>query len=285
MKLGIIKLFGFAFLCAFETTVHAASFATNINFNEAAFPTAATDVTGAISYNVLDDLTGAELSSLNGDLNDITITTTGDYEYQTTSSGRFTSSHSFTGTVPENNPGTRVINTLELTFASHLSVTDFSFDASSTNTRGLTYEVTVFQLLKPDGSVFSAMPTIATYLNHTEINGGIIGSPGVYVLDQKGTVNNVGTDATSAGTSNPNQNFAVTGDLEYSDFGLAAGTEIGGLLITNILEDTRGMNNGSSTLTSSFIDFTFSGDIVPEPSSAALVAMGSFCLFIRRVRK
>lgn len=263
-------------------TCSAALFSTEITFNEPAFPSSNTSVSGTTSYNVLDDSTGLELTALNGDLDDITISVTGDYEYQTTSIGRFTSLHSLTGTVTTNNPGTRITNTLGLNFAEHLSVTDFSFDVSSTNTSGIAYEVTIFQILNVDGSVYNPAPTINPFLTHTPIDGSPL--QGVYVLDRTDTVLGVGTDTTSSGINNPNENFTVTGDLELSDFGIASGTQIGGLLITTILEDTRGENNGSTNLTSSFIDFTFSGEIVPEPTSSTLIILGAVTMIFRRSR-
>lgn len=61
-----------------------------------------------------------------------------DWNYSTTSSGQFTAIHGFGGTVPGNNPGTIISNTIRLDFAGHLKVTDFFFDASSLNTAATT---------------------------------------------------------------------------------------------------------------------------------------------------
>lgn len=264
------------------STLSGATFLTNINFNEAAFPTSTQAVSGVSGYNVLDDATGTELVALNGDLDDIFITASGDIEYQTASQGRFTGSHSFSTPAAVNNPGTRMENVIELTFGNHLTVTDFSFDVASANSRGITWEYTVFELLNENGLVISPGTSVAPYLSHTMINGSP--APGVYVLDWKDTVQNVGSAMTMVGTSNPNDNFSVTGDLNYADFGIAPGTQIGGLRMTTVLEDTRGVNNASgSQLTSSLIDFTFSGEIaVPEPSVGAIVLIASLSLFKRK---
>ena len=269
------------------THTHAAtSFTANIDFNEVAFPTSTTLISGSTSYNVLDDATGAELAVLNGDADDLTInvssTGAGFTEYRTTSSGSFRLDHGFTSSPTSNNTGERIINELGVNFSSHLNVTDLSFDVSSTNTAGLSWEVTIFQLLDENGDPFTAAPTIAPYLTHSEING--LFDTGTYVLDSLATVLDVGTDTVSAGASNPNENFTVTGDLGYSDFGLALGTQVTGLRLTTILEDTRGVNNTSSNFSSSLIDIAFSGEIssVPEPSSIALLGLGSVVLWVRR---
>ena len=245
--------------------VKAASFSTNINFNEAAFPNTNTDVTGSIQhYNVLNDISGNKLLTLNGDNTDISISTTSlgastSIEYQTASSGRFTSQHAFIGSPAFDNPGTRISNTIELLFAPHLTVTDFSFDVSSVNTAGVTWEITLFEILDVNGNPINTTPTIDPYLTHTEING--MSGIGTYVLDSRATVLNVGTNDASSGVSNPNENFTVTGDLGYSDFGLTPGTQIGGLRMTTILEDTRGTLDGTSNFSASLIDFDFSGEI------------------------
>lgn len=258
-------------------------FDTNINFDEVAFPTANTSISGTNRYNVLNDNTGAELDVLNGDLDDISISVTGSYQYQLTTEGRFSSMETFGSMVLENNPGTRVTNTLELHFADHLSVTEFSFDAASLNSRGFAYEATILQILREDGTLYNQAPIIEPYLEHTAIDG--LHNVGVYVFDSTDGVLNVGEDATSRGANHPNENFTITGDLDLSDFGITSGAAIGGLLITTIYEDTRGINNNATSISSSFTDFTFAGEIVPEPTSSALLLLGGAIATLRRSRK
>ena len=262
------------------------SFDTQINFDEFAFPSSNTSITGTTGYNVIDDGAGDLLTSENGDLPDIFVSTSsiggGSFQYRTTSLGSFQSSASYSGAPAVNNPGTRIINELGLSFADHLLVDEFSFDVSSTNTAGLSWEVTIFELLDANGNPFSATPVIDPYLGHTEING--LAGLGTYVLDSKATVVGVGSDQVSTGSSNPNQNFTATGDLEFSDFGLATGTMISGIRITTILEDTRGVNNADSSLSASLIDFSFAGMIIPEPSIVTVSVLAFALMTLKRKR-
>ncbi len=273
----------------------AVVFSTNINFNEAAFPTGTTNVSGTTqSYNVLDDTLGTELVTLNGDATDIDLSFSSsgvdsNWAYQTTSLGRFTGSNSFTNTPASNNEGTIKSNSVTLAFASHLTVTDLSFDVLSTNTNGVTWEYTIFEFLDASGTPFSSYSITDPYLTHTSVNGAPIGTTGIYVLDVKDTVTaaTVGTNLVTAGSHSPtNENFTITDDLNYSDVGLAPGTVVGGLRMTTYLEDVRGINNASSSLTSSLIDFTFSGEInpVPETSSYAFIfgTLSGLFIFCRR---
>lgn len=203
--------------------------------------------------------------------------------YVTTNSGAFSLSQSFSGSVPVSNPGDTVVNVIELTFGSHLNVTDFSFDASSVNTRGTAWEVSYFELLDVNGNLFSSTPVINSYLTHTEINGSP--SIGVFVADSRGSVNGVGTGLTSSGSSGIHNNLSSTVDLDYSDFGLAVGTQISGLRFTTRLEDVRGVDNNASNFTSSLIDFSFSGTIdqIPEPQAFVFIIIGGcVSIFIRR---
>lgn len=195
-------------------------------------------------------------------------------------------SHSFTGSPSSDNPGTRISNSVTLLFESHLDVTEFSFDVNSLNTRGIAWEFTTIEFLDPSGAPMNAAPAIDPYLSHTEIDGSP--SQGVYVLDEKGTVLNVGTSDVSSGSSNSNENFTSTGDLDYSDVGIDVGTSIGGIRMTTFLEDVRGTTDGNTNFTSRLIDFTFSGTIdpppVPEPGTTSLMLLGVATVALRRRR-
>lgn len=107
---------------------------------------------------------------------------------------------------------------------------------------------------------------------------------GTYVMDSKARVNRAGTDSTTGGSSNPDENFTPTGDFDYSTFGLAPGTVSSGIRMTSILEDTRGINNGNTNFSSSLIDFTFAGEIIPEPSSTSLLILGGITGLLHRRR-
>lgn len=269
---------------------------TLITFNEPAFPTSQTTLSGNQNYNVLNDSTGAkiatpgELAGLTGDLSDLTMnlqSTTGtlgtnSWQWQPTIDGRFLASHSFTGTVATDNPGRLSSNTITITFGDHLSITDLSMNGSSFNTAGVAWEYTVIEFFRPDGSSFSTAPTIGSYLTHTSIDGSP--SAGWYVLDNKGTVTGVGTSQTTTGANPPNENLTVTGGLGYTNVGLAPGTQIGGIRVTTFLEDVRGTGNGSTNFSSSLTEITISGSIVPEPSTAvlALAGLGVAGLYRRR---
>lgn len=266
----------------------------NITFNEPAFPTADnTSMTGGQSFNVLNDSTGGkiatstELGQLVGDNADLLMnfqSSSGNLgstslQWQAASAGRFTANHSFAGTVPGNNPGSLNSNTITLAFGGHMSVTDFSMRGLSFNTSGIAWEYTVVEFFRPDGSSFTTAPTIGNYASHTSIGGSP--SQGWFVMDSKGTVTGVGTSQTVSGVSGPNDNIGIAG-LGYADVGLAAGTTIGGIRITTYLEDVRGTTNTNTNFTSSFTEFTISGSIVPEPSSALLAAGGLGLAMLRR---
>jgi uncharacterized protein YhjY with autotransporter beta-barrel domain len=279
------------FLTAWDQAAAQTFTNVEIDFTEAAFPTADTTYlngvsgttvsTGPIGFNVLNDTTGAKLAALNGDVDDLlisfsstlpnagSVTPASWFEWVSTSSGGFRANHSFSRSVDSNNPGSVISNTFTLQFADHLSVTDFTFDVTSMNTAGTAWEGTIFEFLDASGNPFSAAPSLGAYLAHTEINpdpGQVTGNPslGVYVLDSKGTVQNVGSNLVSTGNSGDNENFTITGDLGFSDVGLPLGTRIGGIRFTTFLQDVRGVNNGNTIFTSTIIDFSFSGTINPQ---------------------
>lgn len=265
----------------------------NISFNEAAFPSSTTAISGPQSYNVINDTTASkiaswsEFTSLIGDESDIHMNFqsslgplgSASWQWQPEFGGRFIANHGYSGTVGVNNPGTIISNSVTLTFGDHLTVTDLSLRAQSINTRGLAWEYTLIEFLRPDGSSFSTAPVIGDYLSHTSINGSP--STGWYVLDAKSTVSGVGTDRTVSSLSGSGDNIAGLG---YAEVGLAPGTVIGGIRITTYLQDVRGTSNGPTNLTSSFIDFTFSGSVVPEPTSALLAASGLGMTALKRRR-
>lgn len=273
----------------------------NIDFSESAF-TAGT-ITGITGYNIIDDLSGAELVSDNGDMDDLFISVT--TSLPTTATGAIANidiasngivsnqgyTNSFQNTysgVTSNNPGSLIKQTVRMTFASHLEVTDFITDFSSLNTRGITWEYTQLALLQADGSYFSPQPVIGDYTNWS-VSGPQEGSPAIgwWNAASTGTVNDVGTDQTSSGSSGSDENFTSTnGDslFAYNDVGLAAGTEVGGFEWTVYLEDVRGQDNAASSLTVRQQYFEITGAVVPEPSSTLLIGIGGLTLILRRRR-
>jgi hypothetical protein len=298
-----VILFGYSLLItlAFSSFAQAQTSFTNVNisFNEYAFPTTTTVMTGTQSYNLINDSTAAKLNSNNNDLNDFSLSfatsgpgplsTSGTpkLEWQSTTTGRFTSSRGFNGAVSSNNPGTRVSTTTTLLFDSHVTVTDFSAIIDSLNTAGVGWETSKLGFLKPDGSFFSPEPTISTYLA-TSAAGAVNGSPstGWFVLDSTGTTTGVGTGTTVSGANGSNDNNFV---FNYAKAGLPAGTQIGGIVWTTNLDDVRGTTNGATNFTASWSEFTFSGSInttasIPEPSTLALLCplVLGFCSKFRR---
>jgi len=273
----------FLLLITSSSSVFGVAFSADITFNEAAFPTAQasdTSITGTNDYNVLDDTDGSELTVLNGDLPDIAITASSSggagITYRTVSSGSFTSTNEFTGSPSVNNPGTRVSNTIDLTFADHLSITDFSLTYTSANSGGNAWEFTIFEILDTSGNPLTPGTTVPSFLGGSAIND--MAALGVFVVDSRETVLDVGTNNVSSGSSGS----LNSGELDYDNFGLADGTQIGGVRITTFLEDTRGIDNGSTELISSLTGIEFSGEIVPEPSSSILLLLGGISLFRRR---
>jgi hypothetical protein len=257
---------------------------------------------GNVSLNMWDDVTGAFLTTNNGDAPDITIsytsvvpgvlpsgTTIATMAYSTAGAGEITATHAYTqgasaGFPATNNPGTRIINKFRLTFASHLTVNNLQIDLRSLNTAGVVWEVSQLAYLKPDGSYYTPAPVISPYLTHTPVNGQP--SQGWFQLDSKGTVNNVGSTPTTAGASGTFENLTATngnGYLDYTDLGLPALTQVGGFEWITFLEDTRGTTNTSASLTATLESITVGGNIVlPEPSALALIACATLLTTRRR---
>jgi hypothetical protein len=272
--------------CWVAMSAQAATFmGVKIDFNEYPFPTVQTDMAGSYGYNLLDNLTGAKLSGDNGDAIDLTIdfaTTSGQASlaWESASVGRWTSNRSAKIKVATNNPGTLVATTALLRFDPHLLVTDLSAAFTSLNTSGNLWEYSVLGFLKPDGTPFSATPIVPDY-NHA---ASFIGSPSIgwYVAASKGTVMGVGTATTISGLNgaltttqlgNPKDDITLT----YALANLAPNTPIGGLIWTTYLEDTRGMNNATSSFTASWTDLTISGVVlssaVADPSNGGANAV------------
>ncbi len=247
---------------------------------------------GTYSFNIWDDATGLPLASNNGDSNDVTVTLSttigplgaGAFDYNATSDN-LRMSHSFTGAVASNNPGNRLVNTVRITFANHVTITNLNTDFTSLNTAGIAWETSRLAALKPDGSYFSAVPTLDPYLSYAQVNGSP--SQGFFLLDTTTTVNNVGTAIVTAGASGNLENLTGTNGnsyLDYTDLGLPANTQIGGFEWVTVLEDVRGTSNANTSFTSTMESFSVAGSIVPEPSVAGLVAAAAGG-FIRRRRR
>jgi hypothetical protein len=233
-----------------------------IDFSEYAFPTATTALSGLQSYNLLNDQTGAKLDVDNGDGDDFTIDYSSSNAAALSSSGTpnlkltgktIVSNRGFNKVVQKNNPGSLVSTTAKLLFSEDWQITDLQAKFTSLNTAGTLWEYAVVGFLKPDGSMFSPMPTVGAYGQAS----GLTGSPSVgwYVAANKGTLQGVGTNKTSSGLTGPADKLTLT----YALAGLAPGTAIGGLVWSSYLEDVRGVDNGTSSFTASWTEFMISG--------------------------
>jgi hypothetical protein len=276
------------------------AFSTNITFTEPAFPTATTTMaapgaSNSVTYNVINDLTGAELTTLNGDVPDLlfafsnsntgALSSSGrpNSEWNNTSfTGRFMNSEGYTGAVSSNNPGTRTWNKIRVTFDSHLAVTSLTARFSSLNTAGVAWEFSKIAFLQPDGSYFSSEPLVGDYNSF----GGTTGNAalGWFLAADKATVSGVGSATTAGGTAGTADasNFAIG----YTQTGLTSGTQIGGFEFITYLDDVRGTGTGSTNFTSSLVDFDFSGTTtVPEPGTLWLFFFGIGVLGLRYTTK
>lgn len=234
-----------------------------IDFSEYAFLKEKISDEKQRDYNLLDVETGAKLTTDNGDGNDFRI----EYELSDaaplSSSGtpnlkldgkKIVSSRGFNKAVQKNNPGSLVWTTTKLMFSDDWRITDLQAKFTSLNTAGTLWEYSLLGFLKPDGSVFSPVPAIASYSQAS----GFTGSPslGWYVAADKGTVLDVGSSQTAVGKSGLKNDVTLT----YALAGLTAGTEVGGLVWMSYLEDVRGLNNGASSFTASWTEFMISGE-------------------------
>jgi len=290
----------------------------NFDFTEHAFNAGA--VSGSNGYNILNDTTGAKLSSDNGDADDIFISISSSVpngisgafaDAEFLGGGGLKSNHGYAytfansySTPTANNPGNLVQQTIRMTFASHISVTNFVTDFTSLNTAGRTWEHSELSYLKKDGSYFSAPTATGNYLSWQAANasqpswnigsegpGSASGSPsqGWFLTASTATITDVGTDLSDAGSNGSRENFTGTNGnsvLDYNDVGLANGIEIGGFEWTVYVEDTRGQNNNHSswTTTQRYIEISGEVETVPEPSSTLLIGLGSILLTLRRSR-
>ncbi|MGJ8696002.1 MAG: PEP-CTERM sorting domain-containing protein [Verrucomicrobiaceae bacterium] len=286
----------------------------NFDFSEATFGSGA--ISGTQGYNIINDSTGEKLTTDNADLDDIFITVTSNVPSATgafadaelVSGGGLRSNHgfsnNFSATYPlgaANNPGTVVSQTIRITFANHLSITDFEMDFTSLNTRGRTWEHSQIALLDENGNYFSSEPSLGDYntwknatvasdpswnIGSEAAGNGASGSPseGWFVTASTATVTDVGTVLSGAGSNGSRENMTGTnGDsvFNYDDVNLAPGTRIGGYEWTTFVEDTRGQNNNFSSWTTTQSGLTLTST-VPEPSSALLALLGASALLRRR---
>jgi hypothetical protein len=173
--------------------------------------------------------------------------------------------------------------TATLRFAPQWDITDFQAKFTSLNTSGISWEYTVLSFLRPDGTPFSTAPTIGHYDEATSLMGSP--SQGWYVAASKEVVKDVGTNLTGFGLNAPLTGLRDDLTLTYALVGLAPNTPIGGLVWTTYLEDTRGINNGSTNLTASWTEFTVSGvthAATPIPTPALLPSLMGLGLLVRR---
>ena len=266
-------------------------------------------------YNTIDDNTGTKLVTSNGDLADFTLSglstsgalgaalgaarvvigaTGSSSPLSPVSSGRVGAQQSFTGTVSSNNPGTVISNSFQLLFNSNLAVTDASFNFSSLNTAGSSWEYSVIQLLNAAGNPFSTLTnpgfTVGAASQHATASsllfpgGGFTGQAGVgnFIAAQTKTVSGVGTISTSSGMSGDNDNIS---GFDYNLAGLSPGTQIGGIRWTTYFEDVRGTGNNASNFSSSLLDFTISGTVTPVTAPLPLLGATAAFSMARRIRK
>jgi hypothetical protein len=247
---------------------------TLVDFGEYAFPAASTIVEGRQDYNLFDDATGVKLTADNGDGTDFSLEYSHSGAKALSATGtpnlkvdgkKIVSNRGFAKSVAINNPGTLVSTTVKLMFAADWEITDFVADFTSLNTGSALWEYATLGFLKPDGTMFSAAPTIAAYNNATSLTGSP--SIGWYVAAAKETVQGVGTAKTISGGNGPRDNLKLT----YGLAGLNPGTAIGGLVWTSYLADVRGVENNNSSLTASWTGFSVSGQ---RRSSQTILPIG-----------
>lgn len=312
-----MKLFKFSYtsslvlLALISSLMPSQAITTLIEFDEAGFNGGGFITSGSsTSYNVLNDTTGAELTSDDGGAADFTIsysstinsTATGtnanaEIGSSTTNGSDLRLTHEykkdFANSYAEgtaNNPGGTICHTVTITFGAHLVVTDFVANLSSLNTVGIAWETSIIALLDASGNPFSTIPTVGDYNSTTSYEGSP--STGVWQGTNTGTVSGVGDDETASGVATVNDSMkSVANRFNYDKVGLTAGTQVGGIQLSVCLEDVRGQNNNATGFTTTIQDFTIDYTLnevtvpaVPEPSSAMLSLLGAAFLFLRRRR-
>ena len=236
---------------------------------------------GSFQYNTINDASGAKLTVDNGDLKDFTFSGTSassglgaarvvlgasgsSSPFASVASGRVGAQHSFTGTVAANNPGSLISNSTTLLFNPNLTVTGASFNFSSLNTAGVTWEYSTLQFLDPSGNPFSSLTpqawTIGGISQYATAGSGFSGQAGIgnWISASTETVIDVDTNQTSSGSNGSGDNLP---SFTPQIVGLPANTQIGGIQWVTYLEDVRGTTNGSSNFTSSLLAFSISGSI------------------------
>ena len=172
------------------------------------------------------------------------------------------------GGVSTNNSGHVATQTIQIDFLSGVLIEADNIDDlgwSSGNTAGTVYESSVIQYLDITGNPFSAFPSFDF---DNPLNGP--SGDGTLVASDAGSVTQVGTDLTVAGSNGSNNSLSTSFGADL--LGISSGTVLGGVRITQIIEDTRGINNGDTIFTNTINDFDLVNfqaiSAIPEPSSA-----------------
>jgi hypothetical protein len=235
-----------------------------IDFSESAFPSTTAAITGTQSYNLLDDATDdISITFANSGAGALSTTPKLAFDADNIVSSR---GYKDTPKVSVNNPGTLVSTTTTLKFLPQWNITDLQAKFTSLNTASIAWEYSLVGFLKPDGTPFTAAPTIGSYQTNTLPTGSP--SRGWYLAADKTTVTGVGSDLTESTKKNGTKDDLT---LTYALAGLDANTPVGGLIWTTWLEDVRGVQNVGPDLTASLTGLTFSGttsssNAVPTPA-------------------
>ncbi len=188
------------------------------------------------------------------------------------------------GGVTSNAAGHRVTQMIQIDFGPGIEVFSEgvkSFGWSSGNTAGVVWEVSILEYLDVNGNPFSPTPTIDPYATHSAING--MSGTGTWVADDLAAVTMVGSDLTAAGANGPLNSLNTDGTPGTS--GIASGTLLGGVKLTHIIEDVRGVNNGDTVFTNTINELNLNlKATVPEPGNGVLLGLAMWALFGLRRR-